>query len=291
LGDITKVFLYELPLATSVLNLSGKNLQQGLTTMIETEGGLSASVWASGDAAAIDTDTGYMSLGNYIAQSTTIRNACQPYLDSCGCDFFIDRNGVVRVLRLVDPGTISSSGTIDETVILGPVSGGAVEAGLTIGASQTSMIAVSQDMAPGLTTKAGARVNQSVWTQGDITTTLANCPNTVRALLTQPYQSIAASGEQLSNAYRFAQQAAPLRTCFDDGNEALTEINRINKLYAVLRYFYYVPVKADLTDVYEIGQAWQLVYPRYGLDAGKPVMIVGITENPITEQLTLVCWG
>jgi hypothetical protein len=291
LGQIQKVYLYEQPLATSAVNLTGKNLQGTLTTMIETEGGLSASVWASGDAAAIDTATGYVSLGNYFSQPTTIRNACQPALDSCGCDFYIDRSGVIRTVRMDDPGALVSSGTIDDTVILGPVSGGAVEAGLTVGSSQNSMIAVSQDMAPGLTTKMGARVNQTVWTQGDITASLADCPNTVRALLCQPYQAIAASGVQLSNAYRGAQQQAPLRTCFDDVNEALTEINRINNLYTQLRYFYYVPVKSDASDAYEIGQAWQLVYPRYGLDGGKPVMIVGISENPINEQMTLICWG
>jgi hypothetical protein len=292
LGKIKSVKLYELPLASSVVNLTGTNLQTFLQTVIETEGGLSPAAWSSADAAAIDILTGYTSLGNYYAQSITVRNACQPALDSCGCDFFPDRSGVVRVFRLVDPGTITSSGIIDESVILGAVSGGSVEAGLTIGSSQNSMIAMSQDMAPGLTTKAGARFNQSQSSQGDFgATTLADCPNETRALLTQPYQAVVASGVQLSNAYRYAQQAAPLRTCFDDPAEALIEIERINALYTQLRFFYYVPVKSDFSDSYEIGQAWQLKYPRYDLSGGKDVLIVGIAENPITEQLTLVCWG
>lgn len=291
-AEIAYVKLYELPLATSAVNLSGMNLHDYMTLMIQNEGGLSAAVWQATDASDIDTLAGYTSIGNYISQSMTIRNALQPVLDSYCADLFIDRNGVIRTVRFVDPGTITSSGTIDETVILGPVQGGAVEAGVTIGSTQNSMIAMSQDHAPGLTTKAGARFNHSKWTQGDFgSTSLTDCPNTVRALLTQDYQSIQASGEQLANAYRQSQQAAPLRTCFDDPAEALTEITRVNALYTQLRFFYFVPVKADESDVYEIGQAWQLKYPRYGLDAGIPVMIVGITENPITEQVTLTCWG
>ncbi len=279
-------------MASSVVNLTGTNLQTALQTLIETEGGKSPSVWSSADAAAIDTAAGYTSLGNYYDQAITIRNSCQPFLDSYAADFFIDRNGVVRIFRLVDPGTITSSGTIAENVILGPVSGGSVEAGLTIGSTQNSMIAMSQDRAPGLTTKAGARFNQSKSSMGDFgSTSLADCPNTTRYLLTQDFQAIASSGAQLSNSYRVAQQAAPLRTCFDSVTEAQTEIDRVCALYTDQRFFYYIPVKADATDIYEIGQAWLLQYPRYDLSAGKNVLICGIAENPITEQLTLICWG
>jgi hypothetical protein len=292
LAKIKYVKVYDVGNATSFVNLTGTNLATLLQTLIETEGGLTASQWGIASAQAIDTSTGYTSLGMYVDKPQTIRNACQPALDSHCADFYIDRSGVVQVFRLVDPGTVTSSGTIDESVILGPVNAGTIEQGATLGASQDSMIAVTPDNAPGLTTKMGARRNWSPYTQGDFgSTSLTDAPNSLRYALTSTYQNIAASGVQLSRSYFIAQQQEPIPSLFDLVSEAQTEIDRVCALYQQLRYFYAVPVKADFSDSYDIGQAWQLVYPRYGLSAGKAVLIVGITEDPIKEQLTLICWG
>ena len=292
LAKIKRVYLYELPLATSVVNLSGMNLEDYCRFIIETEGGLSPGVWNSADAAAIDADTGYVSIGNYISEPTTIRQALQPVLDSHCIDLGIDRAGVIRLIRLVNPGAVVSSGTINEDVILGQVQASAVEAGVTLGSSQDSMIAVSPDPAPGLRTKAGARKNWSKYTDGDFgSTSLADCPNSTREALKADFQSIVASGAQLSRSYIYAQQATELPTCFDDPVEAQTEIDRVCALFTSLRYFYAIPLKSDDADDYDLGQAWQLAYPRYGLSGGKPVLNAGVTESPTTEKLTATSWG
>lgn len=58
-----------------------------------------------------------------------------------------------------------------------------------------------------------------------------------------------------------------------------------------MRYFYVVPVKSDAADNYDIGQVWTLKYPRYGLSTGKPVMVIAVSESPLDEHVTLICWG
>lgn len=290
LAKIASVELYEQPLSTSVVNLSGMTLEQYCRFIIETKGGLDAGVWNSADAAAIDADTGYVSIGHYISEPTTIRNALQPVLDSYCADLFIDRSGVIRIVRLVDPGTITSSGTLNDDLILGPVASVNV-AGVSLSAPD-GMIAMSPDPAFGLTTRMGARPNRSKYTQGDFgSTSLTDCPNSVRALLTQDFQAIAASGAQLSRSYKHAQQAQPMFSCFDDPTEAQTEIDRVNAMFTSQRFAFAIPAKSDETDTYELGQAWQLVYPKYNLSAGKPVLIPGISENPQNEQLTNAGWG
>ncbi len=290
LAKIASAELYELPLASSVVNLTGMGLEDYCRLIIETEGGLSPSVWNSADAAAIDAACGYTSIGNYIGEATTIRNALQPVLDSYCADLFIDRSGVIRIVRLEDPGALVSSGTIDESVILGPVNANSVETGVQLSAPE-SMIAESNDLAPGLTTKFGNRRNWSPYTDGDFgSTSLTDCPNAVRAALKQTFQSIAASGTQLSRSYLYAQQREPMPTCFGDPAEAQTECDRVCALYTSLRKFNAVPLKSDDTDAYEIGQAWQLVYTKYGLSAGLPTLIAGITEDAIKEQLTETSW-
>jgi hypothetical protein len=285
-AQIDSVFLYEINGPLTVSALAGITLEQYCQHIIEFSANLPASTWASSDAAAIDLATGYHSLGNFISQPTTVRNALQPALDSCGCDLYIDRSGVVRIARLIDPTSVVPLGVIDESVIMGTPTGN------ISGSQQMSMIGIAADLAPGLSTQFGARRNNKVFTDGDFgATSLADCPNSVRALLKLPFQAIAASGQQLSPTYVYAQQAGAVASVFDDVAEAQSEIDRICALYAVLRNFYYVPVVSALAQNYDIGQVWTLKYPRYGLGTGKPVMIVGISEVPTSEMVTLICWG
>lgn len=280
--------LYQMPDAISVPALTGCNLTTYMQQIIEKRMGLASSQWSAGDAVAIDAATGYSSAGYHLDQPTSGRNALQPVLDSWGADLYLDRSGAIRVARLIDPVSVTPLGTIDESVIVGiPATTGGIA-----GSGQMSMINPAPDLAPGLTTTADARKNWTVYTDGDFgSTSLTDCPNAIRALLKKPFQQRAASAAQLSPMYVYAQQAAALPTCFDLVSEAQTEIDRICALYTVPRFFYAVPVRSGIADNYDIGQVWTLVYPRYGLNNGKPVLIYGVIETPDAEFATLLCWG
>ncbi len=280
------VRMYELPDATSIASMTGCNLTTYMQ-QIMARLGVSSGQWDITDAQAIDTATGYNSGGYHLDQPTSGRNALQPMLDTWRSDIAVDRSGVIRTYRLVDPAGVSPVGTIDETVIVGT----AASHSLVSGASQPSMINVTRDLAPGLTTSYDCRKNWTVYTDGDFgSTDLTDCPNQIRALLKKPFQQRASSAAQLSPSYLYAQQAPAFPSCFDLLSEAQAEADSTAGLYTVPRFFASVPVKSSAADAYDLGQVWTLKYPRYGLDAGVPVYIWGIVEDPLAEQVTLFVW-
>ena len=96
----------------------------------------------------------------------------------------MDRSGVIRTARLIDPASVTPLGTIGEDVILGTASLGNLPASNVQGSSKPSMISVFPDLAPGLTTCMGARRNWHQLSDGDFqSTSLTDAPASLRALL------------------------------------------------------------------------------------------------------------
>jgi hypothetical protein len=73
-------------------------------------------------------------------------------------------------------------------------------------------------------------------------------------------------------------------------SEAEDLLDRLSEIYTVKRRVYEVSIYRCLFSLY-IGNTVKLEYPRFGLDAGVNLLIVGIGEDAETGQTTLELWG
>jgi hypothetical protein len=293
-GKIASLELYELPVATSVSTLSSLKLADYIQEILQTRGGFPASFWNRGTAEGIDFASGYAGVGNHIEEPTSLRQALQPVLDSYCADIYRANDGRLAVARLTDPALGTPEGVIDSNVITGPVAAQAIEANTAVGAADESQIVVAQSVAPGLTTTIAGMVNYSPYTPGDFgTTDLTDCPNAIRNLLMRAYQLQAATGVQVAPVYAAQRLAGPLLSRLERAADINSEADRIADFFRVPRRFFFVPVfgRTNNGTAYDLSQVWTLVYPRYGLEAGLPVYILGIVANEFSNQLTLICIG
>lgn len=72
--NISNIKIYQLPNPTTAAPLNGLTLTQYMNLVMQ-HGGIAGTAWSQADTQAIDTATGYSSLGNYITQAITMRNA------------------------------------------------------------------------------------------------------------------------------------------------------------------------------------------------------------------------
>lgn len=232
--------------------------------------GIPQSRWSLADAQALDLATGY-GLGYSATEPVSVRQALQDALQGYCASVYEDRDGVLRFARLEDPATLTSVGEITDPL---------------------ADLAVTLDTAPGLTAQIAGRRNWTVLDPTDFVTDFVDVPIATRKLLSRRFQSVRTTGVQLPSEYAHARGAAdPLPTLIDEPDSLQAEIDRVCALYAVPRFFYEARVPIDDLALYQLGQCWTLMYPRYGLDAGKRVILVGITEDQINETATLRLWG
>ncbi|MGI4886096.1 MAG: hypothetical protein ACRYFR_14160 [Janthinobacterium lividum] len=111
----------------------------------------------------------------------------------------------------------------------------------------------------------------------------------VQNFVTQAYRTVTAEDSSvrqrnaLSNELVFNTNLASL----DDAKALLA---RLVAIYSVKRTVYQVTVYNALYR-YFVGDTANLVYDRYGLSAGKPFLVVGISENAASIETTLELWG
>jgi len=229
-------------------------------------------VWDHDSAASIDTDSGYSGIGVFFNNGETIDAVLNMGLDSYTACKWCDGAGVMRFTRLVDPSTQSSIGTIDTNVMLGD-------------------LIPTQDTAPALSTRMGARKNWYKFSDGDLVAPSTNFPAYVRQSLMSDFQQVMASSNPLAPAYIHARYADPAVSMFDDQNDAQAEIDRLCAIYETQRWFYEVEVALDDNDPIDLGQICNLVYPLYGLSGGKNCMVVEYQPDLIQHTANITLWG
>lgn len=230
------------------------------------------TAWSQVDAAAIDAATGYAGVGYYTAQATTARSALAAVLPSYGAWWWQDETGLLRFARVTDPQAYSG-----EPVDLGR-------------GDLTGDIVVTPDIAPNLTRRMAYRANAQALGLGDLVSDLVDVPPLRRAELTSFYRSQVYAGGQLPQRYAHADVAHPIVSCFWRREDAQAEIDRIIALYGSHRMF----ASLRLTDpdlAPSPGQIVRLTYPRYGLQAGKQMLVRSRTRNLGTGDTTLILWG
>ncbi|MGB3749456.1 MAG: SPRY domain-containing protein [Rhodanobacter sp.] len=236
--------------------------------------GVGAS-WSVADAAAIDTATGYAGVGVYLAGGETIAQALDVALASYTACKWCDGDGVIRIARMIAPESVASgdrAGTIDINALDGDL---------------VPML----DTAPGLTTQMGVRRNWAALSDGDLVAPSTNFPLAVRQSMLRAYQQTASSAKPLAGAYRHALYAPPVASCFDQQADGQAEIDRICAIYGTARWFYAGSVFLDALPALDLGQVWTLVYPKYGLASGKPVMVIDYQPDLLAGTANIILWG
>lgn len=232
------------------------------------------TAWSSTDAQAIDTATGYAGIGFYTDRPVTARQLLASFCASYGAWYWQDASGVIRLTRITDP----ASGTIAFTL-----DGSELQEDLTF----------TTDTAPGLTTRMAWRPNACVLRESDLVTDMVDVPADLRAILTSPQTGIvtATGAGTLPSEYAKAADAEPVQSLFWREVDAQAEINRIVAIYQSVRRNWAVTLKGRTDLVPLPGQVCQLTYPRYGLSAGKKLLVRRVERNPASGDLHLTLWG
>jgi hypothetical protein len=258
---------------TSSDTLQPATLAQFAREVLQTRGGLTDSEWSQGDADAIDTATGYAGLGFYASEPVSVGQALQAALTGYTACYWQDGGGVIRFSRLLDPATQSAVGTITPDMML-------------------SDLTVTTDSAPGLTAQMAGRRNWLALDPTDFVTDFVDVPFAVRRELSRRFRAVRTTGVPFPSEYAHARGATdPVGTLLDSPADLQAEIDRVASLYSTVRRFYQCRVAIEAIGAYELGQVWELEYPRYGLQDGKNVLITAITEDRVNRTATLRLWG
>lgn len=263
------------PVVADVSSLAGMapaTLTQALSEVFSRIG---KAAWMADDARAIDQLSGYAGVGFYAAGGVTVREALAALLSSYAADWWQDETGALRVARLVDPDSVPDDQIVAE---------------LEWGEFAADLV-VQPDLAPNLSRRMAYQPNGIALTDGDLITDLAQLSPQRRQQLTSEYRGQAYSGGMLPARYAHADSAAPVVSRFDRSEDAQSEIERVIDLYRVPRNFYAVRISARPDLRLRPGHIVRVTYPRYGLEAGRKVLVAAVTSNPVTGDHVLKLWG
>lgn len=246
-------------------------LAEMMRQIIEVRGRLPSTSWAQASAAAIDTASGYQGLGFHTVEPVTVRQALDAILDSYTASVYPDRNGVLQVMRLIAPEDATPDGTLDESEMLTPP-------------------LPRWDEAPGLTRQLGARRNERILTDTDLVTDEVAVTLRLRRKLARQHRFVLTYGGPLAPGYDHADTAPPIGTRLVKREDGQAEIERVGEIYSRSRSFYGPVRVAGRSDI-EIGQVLTTTYPRFGLDAGRALLVVGIRESLLGDTREVLLWG
>lgn len=156
-------------------------------------------------------------------------------------------------------------------------------------------VSISDDLAKGLSLRIAGRRNHSVHSDSDLVSVISPA---LRAELTTEMTCVrtgapAISAAPVSAAYAQAVGAPAKATLLQDAADIQAEANRVATLWRVKRQFYTLTalLTADRADQLEPGNVVRLVWPRYGLQSGKNLLVVGVRTRFFSRRVDLKLWG
>lgn len=246
-------------------------LQQAMADIM---GRLEKSAWVATDCAAIDAATGYAGIGYYAGNAITGRDAMNAILPSYSAACYQDPNGALRFTRVLAPESYAGAPAFD----LG-------EADLA-----EDLLCVPDD-APNLTRRMAYRPNAQALAASDLVTDVVDVPQWRRDELAGLFRAQVYGAGALHPHYRRADAADPVIALFWRAADAQAEIDRVVAIYREQRFFYRVSVRGDQELAPQPGQIGRITYRRYGLGAGKQVLVRRVERNPATGDVVLTVWG
>lgn len=291
--DFDQVYFNELPPVADNVDLEGPGLTQMIHALAIDRGPLDPQQVSTTESDAIDTATGYR-YGLMVSpnENPTIAECLKRVLDSSTSAMYFDGSGKLRVFQLTPPEDVDDADVDFEL---------SYEAGDFL----SDLIQIP-DLAEGLTTQASGCQNGSPFTDGDFgSTSLADCPNTVRARLKRTDQFTETAGVQLGQRYQQAYQRAPHRTQLDRSADIRSMIVGANTLYVPDRNFYvgdvWMPftrrkkvsgVWTDVSGDFQLAQSFKITYPVGALATGQKLWLLGYApKEPSEERCKCIFWG
>lgn len=265
-ATITRVALYP---AHRISTLS-----EVMTFCAVTRGTLTSGDLDSTALAAIDADRGYPigwhSLGQEVRGIDLAKLAAQSF----GVGLFQDAGGKLVPVSIEAP-AVSAAYSLDEISIL--------EIGYEV------------DLAPGLATRMTYGRNYAPHTAEDMAGLAATTAAAIeiRAALGRELRAVTTT-ETLHAIYADAEEREPLESILADETSAQAEIDRLCALYTQPRAFYTVRAFVeDASDAHEIepGDTVSVTHSRYGLSAGKNLLVVAARSDFLSAFVDLILWG
>lgn len=220
-------------------------------------------------AAAIDTAAGYrlaIATNSEMTGETLIRRAALSF----GAGLFQDRFSKLRAARMAAPAV-----TADFEIFERQVTGG---------------VGFESDRAPGLSARMNYGRNYVHHSDDDMS---GLTDQALRAELAREVQTVTTTAT-LHAMYSEASGREPFESLLSEQADAQDEIDRICGLYTVPRAFYSLRVRvSDLSTVYTIepGHTVRLTHRRWGLSAGRNLLVVMARSNFTIRAVDLVLWG
>ncbi|WP_433925694.1 hypothetical protein [Stenotrophomonas nematodicola] len=246
-------------------------LQQAMADIM---GRLGKAAWSGTDCAAIDAATGYAGVGYYAGTAITGRDAMNAILPSYGVGCYQDADGALRFVQVAAPEEWAGELAFD----------------LAGGDLAEDLLAVP-DEAPNLTRRMAYRPNAQALGASDLVTDVVDMPQWRRDELMGLFRAQVYGAGAMHPHYRRADGADPVLSLFWNGADAQAEIDRVVAMYRVQRFFYRVSVQGDQELAPHPGQVGRIAYSRYGLEAGKQVLVRRVERNPATGDVVLTLWG
>ena len=111
-----------------------------------------------------------------------------------------------------------------------------------------------------------------------------------KALAASEWRSAVATDAAVQTAHLLAPEMS-FDTAIVDEADALAEAGRRLDLYKVRRDRYLFPLRAEIAGSLELGQTVEVILPRFGLDLGKSLVVLGIEEQRDRGLTILDLWG
>jgi hypothetical protein len=131
--------------------------------------------------------------------------------------------------------------------------------------------------------------NYTVQVGGDVVAAVAK---ERRNRLAAPWLSVVSEDSAVKTKFLLSPEKQAY-SLIDSASDAATEAARLQVLYGTRRDFLRLAMATDqLAGVdMQIGLVWELVYDRYGLDAGKKFILTGVTQMFGMNRTILELWG
>lgn len=216
-------------------------------------------------------------VADYITQPATVLGTLGKLLDGCCGWVAAGRDGRLRFGQLRAPERSR-------------------EANPRLELSRRNVVAVrvEDDLAKGLSLRLAGRRNHTPHRDADLISTASEA---WRSELQAEWGAVveAASRAQVpavAAAYVAARDAPAVETLLQEPGELQAEANRVATLFRQRRRFYHV-TSFDESGAggAELGEVVRLTWPRFGLEGGRPLMVVRVRSGFFSNQVELTLWG
>jgi len=243
--------------------------------MLLAKGFVEGTDFLASDVAALDA-LNSAPLGYWVgADETQTLTAVQEVLGSIGATIMPDRLGIFRMIRFGAP-TAHPPITLTRSEIL--------ESGRGI-----QMLATGDQGrgVPAWRVNMRYARNYSVLNRNDLA---AGAPDAFKAFAGEEWRLAVAEAPSVKAAHRLSPELT-FDSYFINEADAQAEADRQLALHSVRRDRLQVPVKSFVVEQVDLGTVVRLELNRFGLDAGKSFMVIGMGEKFSSGVTTLDLWG